>query len=218
MDKSIKQELERLTGNAAARRKDLMQTGLRKSRIRKALNIVAGILALFSAGAITAVVANIFGDGGVQLIAALVAGFSGTITLFITAYYSDDEILNMLNGASKYLSLRESSYRLVIHPELSDHQRFMMLSELQDEYAKLDETYSRYFSLRNTIEPTESVELSDPASMYSVPPIASSVTPKFSVPQDFLPSSHGLFVSDNVNQLNCKIDASDKKMKTKNQM
>ena|SRR2546430_11030633 len=124
MNERLEGELERLTQNAALRREDLLLSGLRKSRRRKALNIAAGVLALTSAGAITTVIANFFGSKGIQLLAALVAGLSGAISLVITAYFNDDEILSMLNGSSKYLALRESLYRLVINPRSSDDRRF----------------------------------------------------------------------------------------------
>ena len=147
----IEEELKRLTANAAMRRADLLYYGLRKSRRRKALNISAGVLALISAGAITTVITDLFGEKILQILAALLGGLSGTISLIITAYFSDDEILSMLTGSSKYLALRESVYRLVIDSSISDKERFKILSQLQDDYSKLDETYSRYFSLKTVM-------------------------------------------------------------------
>jgi hypothetical protein len=147
VDRNIHYELVRLTINATRKRENLLLTGLKKARRRKALTIVAGILALTSAGTIAAVITKAFGDTGTQLVAALVAAVSGTISLFITSYYSDDEVLAMLVGSAKYLALRENVYRLVIQPNISDEDRFERLTGLQDEYAKLDEAYSRYLSL-----------------------------------------------------------------------
>lgn len=138
--------LRALTRNAAGRREELLASGLEKSHRRKILNIVAGILSLISAGAITAVLANIVGKNAVQVTAALVALFSGTISLVVTSYFSDDEIVNLFNGSSKYLGLRESVNRLAVSPTMTDPERFEELSRLQDAYAKLDETYSRYFT------------------------------------------------------------------------
>src|SRR6476660_4325863 len=133
MDRNIHRELERLTGNATGKRENLLLTGLKKSRRRKALTIVAGILALTSAGAITTVIAKIFGDTGTQLLAALTDVVSGIVSLFVTSYYSDDEVVAKLTGAAKYLALRENVYRLVIQPNISDDDRFARLAELQDE-------------------------------------------------------------------------------------
>ena len=83
MRHEIHKEIERLTMNAAAKREGLLLTGLKKSRHRKALTITAGILALSSAGTITAVATQVLSSIGVQVIAALVAGVSGTCSLFI---------------------------------------------------------------------------------------------------------------------------------------
>ena len=141
------QEVERLTVNAARRRRDLQVTGLHKAKRRKALTVLAGVLALTSAGAITTVISRVFGSIAIQLAAALTAAVSGTVSLLITSYYSDDAVFNMLLGSTKYLALRENVYRLVIHPSLTDDERFRLLEEFQVEYARLDETYSRYFSV-----------------------------------------------------------------------
>lgn len=147
MNSHLKIELERLTRNAGRKREHLLLSGLRKSQVRKALNITAGVLALISAGAITTVLADLFGEKGIQFLAAIVAGISGIISLVISAYFNDDEIFNKLSGASKYLSLRESVYRMAINPNISDQECFDTLVELQEEYSELDEKYSRYFPL-----------------------------------------------------------------------
>lgn len=141
-------EIERLTANATGKREDLLRSGLKRSGRRKALTVAAGILALTSAGTITAAVTRVFGSSGMQLLAALAAGISGTVSLFITSYYADDAILTMLLGSAKYLALRENVYRLVIEPKISDSDRFKRLADFQAEYARLDEIYSRFFTLR----------------------------------------------------------------------
>jgi hypothetical protein len=140
-------EIERLTVNAARRREELQVTGLHNAKRQKALTVIAGILALTSAGSIAAVMSKLFGDTAVQLIAAFTAGVSGTISLLIAAYYSDNAVFDMLLGSSKFLTLRENVYRLVIHPNMSDMDRFSRLGEFQAEYARLDEIYSRYFAV-----------------------------------------------------------------------
>jgi hypothetical protein len=163
MNNELFREIQRLTVNAARRREDLQVTGLRKAKRKKALTILAGILALTSAGTITTVISNVWGNIGIQLAAALTAAVSGTVSLFITAYYSDDAVFSMLLGSTKYLTLRENVYRLVIHPNMSDADRFTRLEEFQAEYGRLDEIYSRYFSVgeghfRSTAPPLRSAD------------------------------------------------------------
>jgi hypothetical protein len=147
MNYELRSEIGRLTQNAAIHREDLLWSALRKSRWRKVLSIAAGVLSLTSGGAITLVLTRAFGAKGVEIIAAMVAFLSGATTLAITAYFTDEETLTMLNGSSKYLALRESVYRLVVDPSISDEGRFTELSLLQKEYARLDESYSRFFSV-----------------------------------------------------------------------
>ncbi|MEX3859403.1 putative membrane protein [Paraburkholderia youngii] len=80
MDRELVNEIERLTVNATAKREDLQASGLRKANRRKLLTTVAGVLALVSAATITTALTNLLGNAVFQLIAALIAGISGTIS------------------------------------------------------------------------------------------------------------------------------------------
>jgi hypothetical protein len=102
-------------------------------------------MALTSAGAITAVIANVFGNVGVQLLAALSAALSGTISLVVNAYFTDDEIVAMLTGSSKYLALRENIRRTLVHRNLSDDECLDSLKRFQHDYFELDTIFSRFF-------------------------------------------------------------------------
>jgi hypothetical protein len=114
--------------------------------MKKALTILSGVLALFSAGAIATVLADVFGASGTQTVAAITAAISGVISLVMGTYYNDDDIVNLFTGSSKYLALRDNVYRLIIHQQIDDEERYKRLGDLQKEYATLDETYSRFFS------------------------------------------------------------------------
>jgi hypothetical protein len=141
-------EISRLTWNAAFHREDLLLTSIKKSRWRKALIVAAGLLSLLSAGAIATVMSSLLPKFGTQLLAAIISAVSGAISLVSAAYFAEHEIMAMFTGASEYLTLRESAYRIVTAPEFSDNKRFTLLTELQKEYAKLDKTYARYFTLK----------------------------------------------------------------------
>lgn len=148
MDKMLATELERLTVNAGMRREDLLDSGLFRSRRRKTLTIVAGVLALTSAATIAAFMTRLLGTSGMQALSAAIALTSGTISLVVAAHYSDDEVLGRLAGASKYLALRDAVYRLAIDPDSQDKQKRKALGTLQAEYTSLDAAYSKYFTPR----------------------------------------------------------------------
>jgi hypothetical protein len=169
MNRELTREIERLTRNAARKREDLLRRGLRDGARRKSLTVAAGVLALSSAGAITTVITNVFGSTFVQVVAAISAAVSGIVSLLITSYYGDDSVLTMLTGSAKYLALRENVYRLVLQPDISDSDRFQRLSELQQEYASLDEKYSRFFSIK-TSSASHSLDDLDEGALYSNQP------------------------------------------------
>ena len=64
----------------------------------------------------------------------------------MSSYFRDEDVASMFGGSSKYLALRENVSRLVINPTISEEERFAFLTELQEEYTRLDESYSRFFS------------------------------------------------------------------------
>jgi hypothetical protein len=147
MKQRLLEEMQRLVESAGQRRADLLLSGLRRARTRKLMNIAAGVLALFSAGAIAGVIADVFGEKSIQILAAVSSAVSGSLSLVITAYYSDEEITNRLIGSSKYLALRDAVFRLATKPKMKTEERFESLAELQEQYARLDEMYSRYTAL-----------------------------------------------------------------------
>jgi hypothetical protein len=143
----LTEELKRLAVSASVRREDLLLVGLKKTRTKKSLALLSGMLALFSAGSVTAVITRVFGSSALQ-IAAVSAALSGIISLFIQIYFSDEDLVRIFTGSSNYLSLRDNAYRAFINDTLSDSERYESLSNLQSNYAELDKTYSRYFSWR----------------------------------------------------------------------
>ncbi|QDT98059.1 hypothetical protein [Gimesia aquarii] len=167
MQSSIRKEIERLTTNSATRRADLLQSAHRKLHMKKILSIISGILALGSAGAITTALVATLGDRGLEIVAAIIAALSGTITLVISAYFSEEDVASMFTGSSKYLALRENVYRLVIHPTITEEERFTILTELQKEYAELDESYSRFFSNYGSFTGSEAISFGTEDYQYS---------------------------------------------------
>lgn len=148
MNQYIEHELERLTVNCATRREMLLASGITKSRVRKQLNILGGVLALFSAATIASAVARLFGADGKEFIGAAVAFLSGVITLVANALYGDDEIVGAFGGSAKYLALRDAVFRLAISQDMAEKQKLRALTELQQKYHELDVMYSKFFVLK----------------------------------------------------------------------
>lgn len=147
MNTQLREEITRLIANAALHRDQLLQDGLRRSRWKKHLVICAGILALISASAVTAILVKVFAPLTMQVIAAGIATISGAISLVSTSYFSDSDSQARFEGASRYLALRESGTRLLVNPALSDKQKFSELAKLQIEYSSLDARYSQFFQV-----------------------------------------------------------------------
>jgi hypothetical protein len=142
--KRLTRELDALLENISGRRNILLHRGLRGLTRKKLLSVIAGVMALFSAGAIAAVIAKLLGDTVVQIVAAAVAGASGTISLVINAYYSDEDSVNSLTGASKYLALRQDLQAFLLRSDADRDELMSKLREYQSTYANLDTEYSRY--------------------------------------------------------------------------
>ncbi|RAJ80086.1 hypothetical protein CLV59_105193 [Chitinophaga dinghuensis] len=144
INSDILSELRRIVLNCTDKRTLLLYNALQKARIRKTLSILSGILALFSAGTITSVIIKYLGDEILQIIAALTAALSGTLSLTLAIYFDEENISKSFEGASKYLSLRDRAYRSLINPNNSNTELYDVLANLHSDYAELDERFSKY--------------------------------------------------------------------------
>ncbi|MFN2440491.1 MAG: hypothetical protein ABR503_14905, partial [Chitinophagaceae bacterium] len=143
-------ETKRIVLNCTQKRELLLQSAISKSKSKKGLTITSGILALFSAGAITSVIVKYFGNDFLQIIAAITAALSGILSLILSIYFSEENTSKIFEGASKYLTLRDKTYRLLLKPNNTNEKFYEELSILQSEYAQLDEPYSKYVHYKKT--------------------------------------------------------------------
>lgn len=146
MKQEYKKELRRVQQNAEMRREMLLKKAYGQSTLKRKLTLTSGILALFSAGAITTVLIKIIGNSGIQMIAAISAALSGAISLISTSY-SDSEVNNMYEGAACYLEIRERAGTIGLIPKTPDEEVINHINALHDQYNKCDIKYSKYFTL-----------------------------------------------------------------------
>ena len=143
----IKDGVKRVVTNCAMKREMLLHDALSRSKQKKRLTFISGLLALFSAGTITTVIVKFFDNEVLQIIAAFTAATSGFISLMTSVYYVEEETSKIFLGSSKYLALRDKAYRLLIQPNTTNEQIFKELENLLVEYAQLDESYSKYLKI-----------------------------------------------------------------------
>lgn len=140
----LESELERIGSNVAKKREILLEIAHSRSRRKKSLTLTSGILALLSASAITTTLFTLFGNQGLQILAALTSAGAGILSLIISSY-KDDEIQKMFAGSSAYLALRENLTDIQLEPDLSAKELFMRIQTAKHEYAELDLLYSQFF-------------------------------------------------------------------------
>src|SRR3974377_1300867 len=112
-----------------------------RTTVRKFLNIAAGVLALFSAASITAVIAELTSSFGVKVVAASVAFLSGIITLVVSSFFDEREIQKAHEGAAKFMSLRDQAHLATRRPDISEKQAFAELSNLVKLYNSISGEY-----------------------------------------------------------------------------
>jgi hypothetical protein len=140
-------ELRRLQKNCDSRRTILWWVGEGKLKLKRRLSALSGILALFSAGAISMVPAQFTSEGVWQIIAAISAAVSGLIILIITAFHSDDDIKSISIGTSEYLALRNKMTTILFDEKMTSDKRLGLITEIMREYAELDKTYTQYLKI-----------------------------------------------------------------------
>jgi len=96
IDDKLLSELQRIVINCTTKRELLLQSAIRRTRIKKNLTISSGLLSLLSAGAITTVLVKYLGNDILQIIAAAAAALSGIFSLILTINYAEENTTNIL--------------------------------------------------------------------------------------------------------------------------
>ena len=144
MHPNLIEEFRRLRDNAGDKREKLLRIAYKQTRLRKRLNIAAGVLALLSAASITALLGDFTTARAMKILAALFSTASGLISLLVNTGYKESEISELNLGAAGYLNLRERAHRIPLNPNIDDVQAYSSLAELQDLYGDLDVKFQRY--------------------------------------------------------------------------
>jgi len=134
-------QLGTLAAAAHNKRERLLQVGTARRHRRQHLHVLAGLMALLSAS-ITAVLTKISPSPAVvQIIPAVIALLSGTLTLITSTYFDEKETADVFEGCGRFLSLR-SEADLIRHKRgVTEAQAFRALETLGREYVVLSSKY-----------------------------------------------------------------------------
>jgi hypothetical protein len=146
LDMSAVEDLQGLAGSCAGKRQALVARAHKGTRWRKALNITAGVLALFSAASMTAVVAELTSSFGVKVVSAVVAFLSGITTLLVSSFFDEKEMQKAQEGAAKFLALRDQALLAARKPDMTEKLAFAELTRLLRSYNTLSAEYDRLIS------------------------------------------------------------------------
>jgi hypothetical protein len=141
-EKIAKLELARLFNSSSQRRQTLQSSAAKKLKNKRRFTVIAGVLALLSAGTVTGVMSKLIGDIQGQIIAIAMSVVSGTISLVLSAYFNDQDTELALTASSKYLQFRESVRKIMQGSEMVNRDA---LEKLQNEYVLLDEQFARVY-------------------------------------------------------------------------
>jgi hypothetical protein len=116
----------------------------KRARIRKALNLCFGLIALFSGASITAIISELVSSFALKVLSAAGALFSGAGSLLLTAYFDDEETNRMFVAASQFLALESNASVEKDHPGLDRLQAHMLTRGLMNEFIKASRDADRY--------------------------------------------------------------------------
>jgi hypothetical protein len=122
----------------------LLAQARKRSRIRKALNLCFGLIALLSGASITAIISDLVSSFALKALSAAGALFSGAGSLLLTAYFDEEETNRMFVAASQFLALESKATVEKDHPGLDRLQAHMLTSRLMDEFIKASRDTDRY--------------------------------------------------------------------------
>ena len=110
----------------------------------KALHVIAGVLALISGASITSLIAAVSDELAIKIFAAAIAFASGLTTLIISSYFDQKETLNLLEGASHFLTIRDEANVTITRPNLTPLEAYELLDKLRREYDDYTMRYAQW--------------------------------------------------------------------------
>ena len=108
------------------------------------LHVLAGVLALISGASVISLIAAVSDELGVKIFAAAIAFASGLTTLVISSYFDQKETVNILEGASHFLALRDEANVTITRPNLTPAQEYETLDKLRREYDDYTAQYAQW--------------------------------------------------------------------------
>jgi hypothetical protein len=170
MKEEIGEELRRILENCSQKRKALLRLAARTCRVRRTLDLTAGVLALFSAGSAISLLIESAWNGVMKFVTPLLATASGIISVLSSLTLKDAELQQMYEGAARYLELRDRTHRTLIQTSLPAKQAEAALEEVQHLYAQLDGVYMRYLVAGPDGVPLSSAAPVPPGAKGAAPP------------------------------------------------
>ena len=110
------------------------------------------MLALISGASVTSLIAAVSEEIGVKIFAAAIAFASGLTTLVISSYFDQKETLNILEGASHFLALRDEANVTITRPNLTPAQAYESLDKLRRAYDDYTTRYAQWTRLGKDYE------------------------------------------------------------------
>jgi hypothetical protein len=138
------ERLRKLANACDAKWELLGRSAYRRIFWAKVLHVLAGVLALISGASVISLIAAVSDELGVKIFAAAIAFASGLTTLVISSYFDQKETVNILEGASHFLALRDEANVTITRPNLTPAQAYETLDKLRREYDDYTAQYAQW--------------------------------------------------------------------------
>lgn len=141
--------MRELAQRCASKRADLGRKATQQERWRKGLRVLSGILSLISAVSIMSVLAKTTDATTFSILSAILAFASGLLTLILEIYYGEKDIVQMYEGAAKFLVIKEEALQIRGRPGVTANQLYKDYERLQDHYNALSREYDHHIGIKS---------------------------------------------------------------------
>jgi hypothetical protein len=143
-ENNIRDMLRNMSNECNANCDVLVSRGHKSERMNRHLQVGSGVMALISGLVTTAVFADLVGAVWVKVIAALLAFFSGFITLINVTYVSQKEVQEMFEGNARFMELRDAFWMEAVREGSIAKQLEAAWEKHSKQFAQLSARFSRY--------------------------------------------------------------------------
>jgi len=127
----------------------LQDINYKNMKIKKYATLFAGLLSVFSAILLSAVITDFLADKSIQILSVIFSSVGGILAVYMSTIHNENEVATIYAGTAKFMFLRERMNYLLMQDNVNIEYAHKEYKKLVDEYTLYSEIYDKYILSRS---------------------------------------------------------------------